>query len=326
MGIFLQHDDDHDNEHGQSWKRPGLRLSRTLVWAGMSIGMCIGCVHCGWGSDTASITTESKANKKSVQSGNTKNRIGRAGGGSPIDSLLPEQANEPTSPDGRALGATPGAKNATVRGMSSQKQTLGLDTGSGQGQDIGIDPQGREIEEVEALADLRRELAEDIQEERRLEKERGAAAQLALGNHDQDAERAGLLAAAGLELNAMGEVEGIEEGEGYYGLDGEAELSSDLADFNTDAQGRDIEEVEALADLRQEIAADIAAEDDTEALTQQALEYELALGGNDQDSGLDPRDVRQEAPEEYEPDSQPLESLESLESTIEANFGSDSDG
>ena len=200
--------------------------------AGLCIGLCIGLAHCGWGSDTTSTSTATK-----IQA-----RAGRAGGRAPIGSLLPQQANEPISPDGRALGATPRAKNALV----GESRSGELDRHSQQGghREHLIDPQGREIEEVEALADLRQELAEDIREERRLEKERIAAAQLALGNHDQDAERAALLEAAGLELDAMGEIPGIEEGDGF---DEEAELSSDLSSLDTDAEGRDIEEVEALA-------------------------------------------------------------------------------
>ena len=305
MRIFLH--------HYEGWKRSGLRLSRTLISAGVCIGMGIGLVHCGWGSDTASTSTKTslKSNKKSVQAASTQARVGKTGGGAPIRSLLPEQADEPISPDGRTLGATPGTKGALVGGIH-QERALALNTPDGQ----AIDRRGREIEEVEALADLRQELAEDIQEERRVEKERIAAAQLALGNHDQDAERAGLLEAAGLELDGMGEIGAIEEG---YDAELDAELSSDFASPDTDAQGRDIEEVEALADLRQEIAADIAAEDNAEAEDQQAFDYELVLGDNDQDSGLEPSDERQQETQEYEPESQ------LLESAVGADFGGDSD-
>jgi hypothetical protein len=281
--------------HLEGWKRPELRLSRTLAWVGMGIGMGIGLSHCGWGSDPSSTQTDPKTHEQSAQSAetsdktaNTQARAGKTGGGTnPIRSLLPEQASEPISPDGRALGATSRPKNASVRESRSEE----FDTRGGQDRHR-IDRQGRQVEEVEALADLRHELAEDIQEERRVEQERAAAAQLALSNQDQDqdAERAGLLEAAGLEPDDISEVGGIEEGHAA-GLDAEAELFSDLASLDTDAEGRDIEEVEALADLRQEIAADIEAERSAEE-EEQASEYELVLGDNDQDSGLAPQHER----------------------------------
>jgi hypothetical protein len=70
-------------------------------------------------------------------------------------------------------------------------------------------------------------------------------------------------------------------------------------------------------DLRQEIAADIEAERSAEE--EQAFDYELALGDNDQDSGLDPEYERQQERQEYEPEPQPLESA------VGADFGGDSD-
>lgn len=280
----------------EGWKQSGLRLNRTLAWLGICIGMSIGLAHCGWGSDTASTHTDQKTQEKSARSAKTTDRTaktptraGKAGGETtPIRSLLPEQASEPISPEGREREATSRPKNASVAENRLQERTPELDPRDGQ----SIDREGRQIEEVEALADLRQELAEDIQEERRAEHERAAAAQLALGNQDQDAERADVLEAAGLEPDDISEVGGIEEGYAA-GLNAEAELSSDLARLNTtDVQGRDIEEVEALADLREEIAADIEAE--RRAEEEQVSDYELILNDNDQDSGLDPHQETQE--------------------------------
>lgn len=270
---------------------------RYLAERGLRLGgvlLCVGCVQCGWGQEESArsgLESRPAVQAKTAPSAKTQaSPFGqaRAGGGSGtgsvVKSLLPASPQEESSPDGRGPGSRPvtrpGASTATPSKSAVPSAEL---------QKMGTDPEGRDTQEIEASAERRRKIAEDFEEQRRFEREQALDQELALGDGDQDFEAP--------DAALVGENKGIgpEAGEAFAAeeLDDAAIfLDPDLIEMGIDAAGRDVEEVEALADLRQEIAEDIAQEQRLEE--EQVLDNEFALGDYDQDSGEDPRTRVQE--------------------------------
>ena len=187
---------------------------------------------------------------------------GNTGTGSLVKSLLSAPSQDESWQDGRSSGAF------TPSGHVSQRGEL--------------EANGRSATDVEASAELRRQIAEELAEDQRLEREQRQAQEFAWGESDQDYDAPDSIVSE--PSTALGSAED----------NALLELDPELIELGIDAQGREIEEVEALADLRQELAEDFAEDQRLENLDQeQALANELARGDYDQDSGEDPESARQ---------------------------------
>lgn len=247
------------------------------LWLGGAV-LGVGFLMYGWGQEESSRSRQKSESRPAVQRKTAPQTKGQArlfeqtrpgrhpGTGGVIDSLLPAPSPEESWLEGRSPGP------------------LSLTGQVGPTESLGFEENGRSAKDVEASAELRRKIVEELAEEQRLERDQTLARELALGDRDQDYD--------GPDFGLP------EQGPqpGYGKDDALRERAPERIESGIDAQGRDVEEVEALADLRQELAADFAEEQEPENLKhEQAFANEFALGDSDQDSGEDPGSVRQAA-------------------------------